>query len=564
MKGLSLRKKFTIFSSVAVIISILVTAVVCLWLIKIDMLRQVDVALDEEIKVFWELLLSKDGGLSNSSSPLEERIKTTNINVQDNKLLIGFYGLNDDTQLVDKMKQIFTGTTGIYLDDTLISTSIFDKEGKRSTGTKLPSDIYDSVIKNGKTFRGRLDINGTSHFVVFEPTRNKDGKTVGALYVGIPKSHYFAAFNRIMLFISVISVILIVLVNVFIYTYTKRALGPLKYLVKSANKLAEGDLSMEIIAERQDEVGQLLGAMKNMIEKWKTVVLDIKTASEGFEEKGHELNVSAEKMLHRATDQASRSTQVATSAEETSMTVADVAKNIGSIAIYTTDTVKVAKGGEDIVNKAVTEVKEIADKVGEFEKLITSLGERSKHIGNIIAVIYDIADQTNLLALNAAIEAARAGEQGRGFAVVADEVRKLAERTSKATSEIGTTIKTIQDEMTDAVNSMKRVSEKVNTGVTFSEQAGDALTVIVKKANELELMIEQIASATEQMSSTTDAITKDIEEIALISHETSKSSEETNGIANKILELSMKLHKTAANFRFSNNDAGVIHNKKTI
>ncbi|HNQ63798.1 MAG TPA: hypothetical protein PKH70_07480, partial [Syntrophorhabdaceae bacterium] len=104
MKGLSLRKKFTIFSSVVVIISILVTAVVCLWLIKIDMLRQVDVALDEEIKVFWELLLSKDGRLSNSSSPLEERIKTTNINVQDNKLLIGFYGLNDDTQLVDKMK----------------------------------------------------------------------------------------------------------------------------------------------------------------------------------------------------------------------------------------------------------------------------------------------------------------------------------------------------------------------------------------------------------------------------------------------------------------------------
>ena len=555
MKGLSLRKKFTIFSSIVVIISILVTATVCLWLIRNDTLRQVDVALNEEIKVFWELLLSKDGGLSNSSSPLDERIKTTNISIQDNKMLIGFYGLNDDTLLVDKMKQIFQGTTGIYMNDTLISTNIVDKDGKRYTGTKLPSHVYDRVIKNGESFRGELDINGIRHFTVFEPMKNKEGKTIGALYAGIPKSHFFSAFNRIMLVMIIISVILIVFVSIFIYTYTKRALGPLKYLVKSANKLAEGDLSMEIIAERQDEVGQLLGAMKNMIEKWRVVVSEVKQASEGFEAKGHELNVSAEQMLHRAASQASRSTQVATSAEETSRTVADVAKNVGSIAIYTADTVKVAKGGEEIVNKAVTEVKEIADKVGEFEKLITSLGERSKHIGNIIGVIYDIADQTNLLALNAAIEAARAGEQGRGFAVVADEVRKLAERTSKATSEIGTTIKVIQDEMAGAVNSMKSVSEKVNSGVTFSEQAGNALTAIVKKANELELMVEQIASATEQMSSTTDTITKDIEEIALISHETSKSSEETNGIANKLLELSMKLHNTVANFRLSAHEA---------
>jgi methyl-accepting chemotaxis protein len=555
MNNFSLRKKFTIFSSIVAIVSIIVTASVCLWQVRSDMIRKADAALDQEVKVFWELILSKDGGASNSSSSLADRIKTTNLSIQDNKLLVGFYGLNDDTQIVDKMVQIFNGSTGIYMNDTLISTSVADKEGKRNSGTKLPTHIYDIVIKNGNSFRGELDINGSKHFTTFEPIKNKEGQPIGALYAGIPKSHYFAAFNRIMIVILGISVILTLMVSTFIYSYTKRTLGPLKYLVKSANKLAEGDLSMEIIAERHDEVGQLLGAMKNMIERWRAVVTEVKSASEGFEAKGQELNVSAEQMLHRAADQATRSTQVATSAEETSRTVTDVAKNVGSIAIYTADTVKVAKGGEDIVKKAVAEVQEIAKTVGDFERLIASLGERSKHIGNVIGVIYDIADQTNLLALNAAIEAARAGEQGRGFAVVADEVRKLAERTSKATSEIGSTIKVIQDEMTGAVNSMKSVSEKVSTGVTFSVQAGDALAVIVSKANELENMVEQIASATEQMSSTTETITQDIEEIALISQETSKSSEETNGIASRLLELSIKLQKTVGSFRFPSHEA---------
>ena len=554
MKSLSLRKKFTIFSSIVVIVSIVVTAFTCLWQVRGDMSRQAGVALNEEVKVFWELLLSKDGGLSNSTSSLEERIKATNISVLDNKLLMGFYGLNDDTQLVDKMREIFHGTAGIYMNDTLISTNAVTKDGKRTTGTKLSASVYDMVIKNGKSFRDTLDIDGISYFTAYEPLKSKEGPVIGALFIGIPKSLFFAAFNRIILVVCGISVILILLTSLFIYTYTKRSLGPLKYLVKSANKLAEGDLSMEILVERQDEVGQLLGAVKNMIERWREVVRDVQSASKGFAAKGQELNVSAERMSVGAKEQAARSTQVAASAEETSRTVADVARNIGSIATYTTDTVTVARGGEEIVHKAVAEVQKIASTAEELGRLIISLGDRSKHIGNIIGVIDDIADQTNLLALNAAIEAARAGEQGRGFAVVADEVRKLAERTAKATSEIGETIKAIQQEMTGAVNSMRSVSEKVGTGVTFSAQAGNALTAIVTKANELELMVEQIASATEQMSSTTETISKDIEEIALISQETSKSSEETNGIANGLVELSMKLQKTVSGFRFSSRE----------
>jgi len=551
IRDISLRKKFTFFGSIVVVVSILVTAFACLWQVRSDMLRQVNTVLDSKIKVFWELLLSKDGGLSNSGQSLAERIKATNIHIEQELMLIGFYGLNNDTLIVDKMKELSGGVASIYMKDTTISTNMVNKDGVRTKGAKITGEAYERVVKNGKPFRGSENFFGIPYFVAYDPIYSKDGQAIGALFVGVPKSDYFATFNRIMMVICGISIILIFIVSTFIYTYVKRAIGPLKYLVKSAHKLAEGDLSMEIRVERKDEVGQLLGAMKNMIEKWRGVVNNVKAASDVFSLKGEDLSTNAGQMSRRASDQSMRSTQVASSAEEMARTVMDIAKNINTIATATTKTVGVAKEGEAIVHRSITEVKEIAKTVEESAKLIKSLGERSRHIGDIINVIDEIADQTNLLALNAAIEAARAGEQGRGFAVVADEVRKLAEKTAGATSEISQMISAIQDEMTGTVNAMKNVADNVDVGVTLSAQAGDALKVIVEKADELELMVQQIASATEQMAATSEAITKDIEQIAIISRETQTSSEVTNQTASELLTLSRELQKTVSGFTVS-------------
>jgi len=186
------------------------------------------------------------------------------------------------------------------------------------------------------------------------------------------------------------------------------------------------------------------------------------------------------------------------------------------------------------------------NKSGEF---VRSLGERSKHIGEIVNVINDIADQTNLLALNAAIETARAGEQGRGFAVVADEVRKLAERTAHATSEIGNMIKAIQSEVNNAVDSIETATKKVNVGVELSAHAGGSLKRIVEKVDELQLMVQQIAPATEEMSATSDSINRDIEQIASISKETSMSSEQTTQAAGELSRLLVSLQKIVGEFK---------------
>ncbi len=175
---------------------------------------------------------------------------------------------------------------------------------------------------------------------------------------------------------------------------------------------------------------------------------------------------------------------------------------------------------------------------------------RQKNIGEIVSVIKDIADQTNLLALNAAIEAARAGEQGRGFAVVADEVRKLAERTSKATSEIGSMIGAIQDEVQKAVASMNEGTKRVEIGVEYSSNAGEALKNIVRSVDNLQSMVQQIASATEEMSTVSEQISSDIETIANVSKETSAGSEQIAQSSSDLARLASKLSDLVRQFRF--------------
>jgi len=332
------------------------------------------------------------------------------------------------------------------------------------------------------------------------------------------------------------------------YVVTSSITVPIGRVVKVTEKLAEGKLDVDLYVDRKDEFGEQAASMKTMVEKWRVIVQDVLHASGSVAATSTQLSSSAGQMSKGAGDQAERAHQVATAAEEMSQTVEDIAQNATSIAATATKAATIAKDGGQTVEEAVKEVKEIAVTVGESAGHIASLADLSKKIGDIIGIINEIADQTNLLALNAAIEAARAGEHGRGFAVVADEVRKLAERTTGATSEVSGIIREIQAKVTSAVSSIEHVTVKVDKGVDLSSKAGSELQTIVKSVEELHLMVQQIATAIEEMSATSDQISKDIESISGISSDTSQSSNEVLNASNELARLGLTLQDAARQF----------------
>ncbi|MGC2061489.1 MAG: methyl-accepting chemotaxis protein [Thermodesulfovibrionales bacterium] len=330
---------------------------------------------------------------------------------------------------------------------------------------------------------------------------------------------------------------------------TRLISAPIKEVIHVTGRIAEGDLTQSIIAASTDEIGVLASTTASMAGKLKAVITETKSASENLASASQELSASSGHMARGMGEQSQRAAQIANSSEEMSQTVIDVARHSSAMAGSADETARIAREGEMIVNKSVEEVKAIAETVNESSRLISSLGERSQQIGDIINVIKDIADQTNLLALNAAIEAARAGEQGRGFAVVADEVRKLAERTTKATAEIGGMIKAIQDEVQSTVRNMQNGTKRVETGVELVNSAGTALQSIVKSVEGLREMVQQIAAATEEMSTVSEQISGDIESIANVSRDTSTSSEHISSSAADLAKLSANLQTLVGQFR---------------
>ncbi len=339
-------------------------------------------------------------------------------------------------------------------------------------------------------------------------------------------------------------------IAVFFALFISRSVKkPVAELKTTLEKVAQGDLSVEAKVESRDELGMISQSVNEAITSIKRLIAESKTISSSLASSSEQLSATTEEISRNLKSQTERASQIASAAEEMSQTVVDIAKNASNIAEVSVTTASVAKEGKDMTTNTAQEIKVIEGAIGKLSEVINVLGERSRQIGEIVTVIKDIADQTNLLALNAAIEAARAGEQGRGFAVVADEVRKLAERTTKATDEIADMIRGIQTEVDVAEGSMEDATKKVASGVELSNRSAEILGQILSKAQELQGMIQQIASATEQMSSVTDHITQDIGSIAEGSKEISLAVEQSAQTASDIARLGGELQTAIGRFR---------------
>lgn len=319
--------------------------------------------------------------------------------------------------------------------------------------------------------------------------------------------------------------------------------------VSIANALAEGDLTVQVEVDSKDETGQLLLAMKHMVHNLSEMIFKTVDISSGIASASNQLHSTSVQIATGAEEVASQAGTVATASEEMSATSSDIARNCTMAAEASRQTTDSANVGAKVVSETIAGMTVIADRVKQTSKTIEALGARSDQIGEIVGTIEDIADQTNLLALNAAIEAARAGEQGRGFAVVADEVRALAERTTRATKEIGGMIKAIQKETGEAVRAMEDGVHEVEKGAISSQKSGQALEEILERIHEVTMQVNQIATAAEQQTATTTEVTNNIQQITGVVNETAKGAEETANAASQLANQAQELQNLVRRFR---------------
>lgn len=333
--------------------------------------------------------------------------------------------------------------------------------------------------------------------------------------------------------------------------------GPIKEFAAQAESVANGDLrfkhtpNLESKMNSGDELGQLARAFGGMINSLREIIRKIDESSDTIASASTEISSSTEQMAAGAREQTNQAGEVASAVEQMTSTIVENSKNAAATADTAAKAKTAAEEGGRVVSETVIGMQRISEVVNKSAKTVMELGKSSDQIGEIISVIDDIADQTNLLALNAAIEAARAGEQGRGFAVVADEVRKLAERTTKATKEIADMIKKIQTETKGAVTAMNEGTKEVEHGINLAEDAGRSLKEIVAISQRVTEMVAQIATGSDQQAQAAEHISASIESITTVTQETATGADQVAQATEDLSRLTDNLKQLIKEFQLS-------------
>ncbi|QBF28911.1 methyl-accepting chemotaxis protein [Pseudomonas tructae] len=329
---------------------------------------------------------------------------------------------------------------------------------------------------------------------------------------------------------------------------TRSIVKPIEEALQAAERIAEGDLTRSIQAEGQDEAARLLKAMAKMQNKLRDTLQQISGSATQLASAAEELNSVTDESARGLQQQNNEIEQAATAVTEMTSAVEEVARNAVSTSEASKEATRSAGDGRDLVLETVSAIERMSTDVQGTAELIGNLAEESRDIGKVLDVIRGLADQTNLLALNAAIEAARAGEAGRGFAVVADEVRALAHRTQQSTSEIERMIGSIQGGTEQAVNSMRNSTERAESTLNIARGAGLALETITGAVAEINERNLVIASAAEEQAQVAREVDRNLVNINDLSVQSATGAHQTSAASAELSRLAVDLSSLVARF----------------
>lgn len=511
-----------------------------------------------------------------------DQIKTNNRSLDSYTLE---YILNEDSSVT---KELLTSTQEKEAETRELIASF-----RASSNTQVNQDLitqfeelFDSYIVQVYSLQSRgITLDKEEAYEVYttdiKETRralNGIGDQIGGNIIATSKklnetSKSFAA--QASLITSLVILLAIVLFGVIGWFISRMIVNPIKKLQALMKQAGDGDLTVQGDYRSKDEVGQLNVSFNDMISTLRTILQQVTNTSELVAASSEELTANSEEttkatemIAHTMEEMANGSTQQIQSVEETVIIVKEVSAGVTQIAsnarlveITANEASEKAVLGNEAIGQAISQMKSINHTVNGLSGVVRGLGEKSNEIGQIIESITNIASQTNLLALNAAIEAARAGEQGRGFAVVADEVRKLAEESAKSAQQIASLISSIQGQTHEAVQSMDQATEEVDTGITVVNKAGESFQQIQHSVSQVANEIQEVSIAIEQISKSTDQIVSNVDVIADVSETVSAGTQNVSAASEEQLASMEEIASSSSALSQMAEDLQVMINK---
>ncbi len=454
--------------------------------------------------------------------------------------------MDDMVALLNGFKIEDTGF--VFLSDAQGTVQIHrDSSKSKSTLAKLFGG--ESSVLLGKSSFNLIstDYEGQNVFVASTYVPSMDWFVVGV----VPVDEVFADLNAVakqMMFTTIIVAGLFIFMGIFLANSIARPIREIASRFADLGK-GDGDLSQRIGIKGTDEIGQLSEGFNGFIEKIHDSMKEVASTSHALQSAADGVSSKANTTHDNSQIQRDQTIQVVTAINEMGATISEIAGNAATAAETANHASDNTEVGQNVVNQAKDAISRLALDIENTGQVVEQLASTTQEIGSILDVIRDISEQTNLLALNAAIEAARAGEQGRGFAVVADEVRNLASRTADSTEEIQKMINQLQSDAKDAVTAMEAGKSVTSEGVSASDEAVEVLVSISERIHDISDRNTQVATATEEQSTVVHTINQNIEEINAINEVTTGTAEELAAASAELKELSARLDTMVGSFK---------------